>query len=46
LPVGWTDLAEPNVFVAIAAGRSWFRVVDLLELAALVEHLTDSGTGV
>ena len=30
LPTAWTDVAEPDVFVAMAAGRSPFRVEDLL----------------
>ena len=37
LPVGWTDAAGPDVFVAVAAGRCPFRVADLLALARLVE---------
>ena len=32
LPVRWTSLGAPDSFVAIAAGRSLFRVSDLLEL--------------
>jgi hypothetical protein len=39
LPVGWTDAAEPDLFVEFAAGRSPFRVQDLLELAALIDGL-------
>lgn len=42
MPVGWTDAAEPDVFVAISAGRSAFRVSDLVELALLVERLSDA----
>jgi Family of unknown function (DUF5372) len=45
LPVGWTDAAEPDVFVVAAAGRCAFRVCDLLVLADLVDGLrqaTDS----
>ena len=38
LPSGWTDIAEPDVFVAMAAGRSRFLVVDLLGLAELIER--------
>jgi hypothetical protein len=41
MPVGWTDAAEPDVFVVMAAGRSPFRVSDLVELAALVEQLSE-----
>jgi steroid 5-alpha reductase family enzyme len=36
LPVVWTDAVASDVFVAMAAGRSPFRVDDLLGLAALV----------
>jgi hypothetical protein len=36
LPVAWTDAAQPDAFVAMAAGRSAFRVEDLLCLADLV----------
>ena len=39
LPRGWTDLAEPDVFVALAAGRCPFRLEDLLALAQLIERL-------
>ena len=38
-PVGWTDALEPNVFVSFAAGRSPFRVDDLLDLARLIDGL-------
>jgi hypothetical protein len=37
LPVEWTDLAVPDPFVVVAAGRSPFRTQDLLELAGLVQ---------
>lgn len=47
LPVGWTDAAGADVFVAVAAGRCALRVADLLELALLVDGLTgDEGTDV
>ncbi|MCZ7532665.1 MAG: Y4bD/Y4pK family protein [Acidimicrobiia bacterium] len=36
LPTGWTDAFDPDPFVVVAAGRSPFKVVDLLELAELV----------
>jgi len=41
-PVGWTDAVEPDVFVSFAAGRSPFRVDDLLTLAGLIDGLTKS----
>lgn len=36
VPLGWTNLGSPDPFVVIAAGRSFFRVADLLELARQV----------
>ena len=36
LPLGWTDAASPDVFATVAAGRSPFRVSDLIALACLV----------
>ena len=38
-PAGWTDAAPADPFVVIAAGRSPFRVQDLLDLAGLLERL-------
>ena len=37
LPLGWTDAADPDPFVVVAAGRSAMRVVDLLELVGLLD---------
>jgi hypothetical protein len=39
IPLEWTDLAPEDPVLAIAAGKSWFRVADLLELAKLIELL-------
>jgi hypothetical protein len=39
LPRAWTDAADPDVFVMLAAGRSPFRVEDLLVLAELIDGL-------
>jgi hypothetical protein len=39
LPVGFTDAMPPDVFVTVAAGRSPFRVDDLVVLADLVAEL-------
>ena len=33
LPTSWTDAGAVDPFVALAAGRSLFRVSDLIELA-------------
>ena len=39
----WTDAGDPDVFVALAAGRSAFRVEDLLVLVELVDGLRGLG---
>ncbi len=39
LPAGWTDIDPPDHFVVVAAGRSAFRIEDLLRLATLLEGL-------
>jgi len=39
LPTAWTDAAEPDVFVSVSAGRSAFRVDDLLALADIIHGL-------
>jgi hypothetical protein len=42
LPTAWTDATDPDVFVMLAAGRSPFRVEDLLKLAELINGLGGS----
>lgn len=37
VPAKWTDAAEVDPFVVVAAGRSLFRITDLLELAQLIQ---------
>ncbi len=39
MPTAWTSLAPVDPFVRLAAGRSAFRVTDLLELARLLAAL-------
>jgi len=39
VPIGWTDAAEPDPFVVVSAGRSNFRVEDLIRLVHLIEGL-------
>jgi hypothetical protein len=36
LSLAWTNLAKTDIFVHISAGRSVFRVTDLLELVRLL----------
>ena len=42
LPASWTSVAADDPFVAISAGRSPFRVVDLLSMAELVARADES----
>lgn len=39
IPTSWTDVVAPDPVVALSAGRSPFRLEDLLELARLVAVL-------
>jgi hypothetical protein len=39
VPASWTDVVPPDPVVAVSAGRSPFRVGDLLELVRMVEAL-------
>jgi len=39
LPARWTSLAPEDPFITAGAGRSWFRVHDLVDLAALLRGL-------
>ena len=41
LSASWTNLAADDPFVAVSAGRSAFRVVDLLELTVLIMQLRE-----
>ena len=43
LPRAWTDHAEQDVFMVMAAGRSPFRCEDLLWLADLIDGLSEAG---
>jgi Family of unknown function (DUF5372) len=46
LPTAWTDVADTDPFVVMAAGRCPFRVADLLVLADLVDQLRSQTEGV
>lgn len=39
MPASWTDVEGVDLFVALSAGRSLFRIEDLLALSALLEKL-------
>ena len=45
LPVAWTDAVPEDVFVTVAAGRSAFRVEDLVALSELVTAIGAGDTG-
>jgi hypothetical protein len=45
LPRAWTDAADADVFVALAAGRCPFRVADLLLLAEIISGLREPRSG-
>ena len=42
LPAAWTSAAAPTPFEVMAAGRSYFRVDDLLRLVALIARHEDA----
>jgi hypothetical protein len=39
LPAHWTSVEPEDPFVVVSAGRSHFRVTDLMDLAALIAAL-------
>ena len=41
IPLSWTSLALEDPFLIQAAGKSWFRFEDLLELARLIRRCRD-----
>ena len=42
-PTSWTDFAAEDAFVKVSAGRSTFRVADLLKLAEYVDRAKPRG---
>jgi hypothetical protein len=45
LPRAWTDVRDVDVFVAMAAGRSPLRTLDLLALSEIIGGLRPSRAG-
>ena len=39
IPLDWTDIEPQDPFVVVSAGRAFFRVEDLVELARLVGEI-------
>ncbi|WP_188130888.1 Y4bD/Y4pK family protein [Paraburkholderia panacisoli] len=44
LPASWTSAAAPNAFEVLSAGRSAFRVEDLLHLVGLIARHREANT--
>lgn len=42
LPTAWTTVAVADPFVVLSAGRSFFRIEDLLSLVTLVKKVSTS----
>jgi len=42
VPLHWTDIGPGDPFVAVSAGRSFFRVEDLLGLVRLIEEINSA----
>ena len=45
IPVGWTDLRSPDLFLEMSKGRSVFHFQSLVELVAFVEKRSNKGEG-
>jgi len=43
LPAAWTSVFPADPYVAVSAGRSPFRVQDLLELSQLIARIRQGG---
>jgi hypothetical protein len=39
IPASWTSVANTDIFQRAAAGQSWFRLDDLLDLSAMLHTL-------
>jgi hypothetical protein len=43
LPLSWTNLAAPDPFLIVSAGKARFRPRDLLELVAMIQRMRNAG---
>jgi hypothetical protein len=43
LPGAWTDIDGPDPFLALSAGRSYFRVDDLLQMVVSLRGIEVAG---
>jgi hypothetical protein len=44
MAAGWTSAAPPNAFETVSAGRSHFRIEDLLQLTMLIARYRETKT--
>lgn len=44
VPPQWTDLVTPDPEIVLGEGRVLFRVTDLLEIARLVDQISERGS--
>ncbi|CAN7797257.1 DUF5372 family protein [Paraburkholderia hospita] len=44
MPAAWTSAAVPNAFETVSAGRSHFRIEDLLQLTMLIARYRETKT--
>jgi len=42
LPLSWTNLAAPDLFLVVSAGKARFRPRDLLELVDLIQRMRNA----
>ena len=45
MPASWTDMTAEEPFIAVSAGRAYFRVDDLVRLISLLESWTGPAAG-
>ena len=45
VPANWTDIVPEDPVVKLSAGRSHYRVEDLVELVELIERFPEEVTG-
>jgi len=45
MPRAWTDFGDEDPFVMLAAGRSPFRIEDLLAMVELLDRLRETSDG-
>lgn len=39
IPTSWTDFLPTDLFITVSAGRSYFRISELLQLVSVIEDI-------